>query len=383
MLSAKKTLWKKHSVRQLNKDAREKEFPAQIQILTETWNRVVAVPYIVYMPEIDRVLMLVNCDYASNPQHTHYPMVLFSDHRGTNWSPPKYVSTDSQGNPNIGMGVALTYLGKGKALLYADGLRWFSRDYGKTWGDTVSVQPAPGAKEWNQWDPALVEKDPATGEINRLVETGSTYDAENDAIGDGSQGFIRFSADEGRTWSDAIKVSQWHGINEVALCRAKNGDIVAGCRTDNPARFKKFNDNYGGLGVSISKDDGYTWSEVQILYDYGRHHPSMVLLANGDIVMTYVVRRGYPLSANGYEQFGVEAVVSHNNGETWDMEHRYVLTIWVSNRPGEIPNGVQATSSILFPDGSILTAFGTIYRAQLDEKGRPAPRDVGLVLWRI
>lgn len=381
--------WKAHTVRQINKDAAQIEFPAQLQILTESWNRVVAVPYIVYMPEIDRVLMLVNCDYGPNLQHVHYAMVLFSDDRGTIWSEPKYIHTNAEGKPDIGMGTGLTYLGKGKVLLYADRLRWFSYDYGKTWGDTVPVQPIPNGKEWNAWDPAMVEKDHETGKVVRLAETGYTFDSaafESASSGLYSQGFIRFSTDEGRTWSDAIKVPEWYGVDEVALVRARNGNIVAACRTDAPDEFKKYrHDHYEGFGVSISRDNGYTWSGVNKLYNWGRHHPCMVLLPTGDIVMTYVVRLGYPDTSNGFPQFGIEAVVSHDNGETWDLDHRYILTSWPGNRKG--PNAwwasSQSTSSILLPDGSILTAFGTGYRSQPDENGRHAPRDVGLVYWQI
>jgi hypothetical protein len=43
----------------------------------------------------------------------------------------------------------------------------------------------------------------------------------------------------------------------------------------------------------------------------------------------------------------------------------------------------QATSTVLLPDGSMLTAFGTGYRCQDTVKGQPAPRDVGLVKWRL
>lgn len=35
------------------------------------------------------------------------------------------------------------------------------------------------------------------------------------------------------------------------------------------------------------------------------------------------------------------------------------------------------------PDGSLLTAFGTGYRSQPDANGMSAPRDVGLVRWRL
>ena len=49
------------------------------------------------------------------------------------------------------------------------------------------------------------------------------------------------------------------------------------------------------------------------------------------------------------------------------------------------PRGSQQTSSVLLPDGSILTAFGTGYRATVpeDDPQKFNPRDVGLVNWRV
>lgn len=76
--------WKSHTVRQLNgPTGREVAQPAKLQIISEPWNRVVAVPYVVYMPERDRLLMLVACDYP------HRPMLIGSDDRGATWTEPK------------------------------------------------------------------------------------------------------------------------------------------------------------------------------------------------------------------------------------------------------------------------------------------------------
>ncbi|HNQ88080.1 MAG TPA: hypothetical protein PKM73_05660 [Verrucomicrobiota bacterium] len=75
--------WQPHEIRQINGTAEEVRLPAQLQIVTESWKRVVAVPYLAYVPEKDRVLMLVGCDYP------HHAEVLFSDDQGASWSPPK------------------------------------------------------------------------------------------------------------------------------------------------------------------------------------------------------------------------------------------------------------------------------------------------------
>lgn len=380
------TGWQPHSVRQMNAPDAPVEIPSQFQIVTESWNRVVAVPYIVYMPEKDRLLMLVGCDYP------HHAMTLTSDDRGATWTEPQPIHLDNEGKTIPGLGVSLTYLGAGKVLLITDGL-WFSTDYGATWGgpdgapEPLAIAPTPDGKTWNQWDPFLVVKDEVEKGM-RLVQTGYGMNHEwygSDKGPGYSTGYLRFSMDEGRTWGDAIAPPQWTGVSEVALLRAKNGAYIAACRTDIPARFEPATlDHYEGLAVSVSEDEGKTWSDLNRLYDYGRHHPCMTLMPDGTIVMTYVVRKGYVDSTDGWPQFGIEAIVSRDNGRSWDLDHKYILHAWKGNRTG--PEywwaSSQATSSVLLPDGTILTAFGTGYRSQPAEGG-PSPRDAGLVHWRL
>ena len=389
--------WQPHTVRQLNGRARQIPLRAQFQILsTESWDRVMTVPYIVYMPEKDRLLMLVACDYP------HYAFVMTSDDRGANWTDPHPVSVDQDGKPSVGMCTGLTWLGNGKMLFYvgSDGrgdvpARWFSRDYGQTWGDTVPLAPTPDGKPWAIWDPPLVERDLKTGRVIRLAETGYAWFRPPEVEHAHQQGYIRFSTDEGKTWSKSIKVPEWEGVSEVALLRAGNGDLLGACRTDMPRRIESegaalspsVNDGYEGLGISASKDDGHTWSTVEKLYDFGRHHPCLLLMPNQDIVMTYVVRAGYVKNKNGFPQFGIEAVVSHDHGQTWDLDHRYILHAWVGNHQGSNdwwPAPFCASSSLL-PDGSIITVFGTAYRSQpgLKKKSRFTPRELGLVRWRL
>jgi len=377
MMTSANADWKPHTVLQMDGDKVAREIPAQQQIVTESWNRVVAVPYIVYMPEKDRVLMLVGCDYP------HQPFTLVSDDHGATWSDPRPISPDPKVNASAGLGTSLTYLGGGK-LIFSTGGRWFSSDYGETWEGPVPIPPASNGQPWYQWDPYLVDRDPETRAVTRLTETAYNWEGGGPGSPTGyEQGFIRFSTDEGRTWSEDIRVPQWHGVSEVALLRAANGNIVAACRTDMARQYFGNIDHYEGLGVCISKDDGKTWSPVNRLYDYGRHHPSMVLMPGGEIVMTYVVRLGYPRDADGFPQFGIEAIVSRDNGESWDIRHRYVLAKWSGNRKGDKEwwASSQATSTVLLPDGSLLTAYGTGYRCKADAKGRAAPRDVGLVRW--
>jgi len=395
--------WKLHEIHQLNGKAKRIKLPAKPQILTESWtgnwteswNQVAGVPYITYVPEKNRVLMLVSCGYP------HQAVILASDDDAGTWSEPWYVHTDETGKSDTGLGVGFAYVGRGKALLWTCSywleraedrryLRWSSDDHGQTWSQGSPISPPARSP----WDPPMVDRDPTTGEVTRLWETACIEDHSRDVW---SQAYLRQSVDEGRTWTEWVKVPQWAGVNEVALIRAKNGDLVAACRTDMLERFVTRDpetgavvtalDHYEGLGVSISRDEGRTWSDVEKLYDWGRHHPSMALLPDGDIVMTYVARKGYVDTPEGYPQFGVEAVVSRDNGRTWDLDHRYILAAWPGNRTDARSwyRSSQATSSVLLPDGSILTAFGTGYRAKApeDDPQRFSPRDVGLVNWRV
>jgi hypothetical protein len=377
-------VWKDHAVRQINGWDKPITLAGQLQIVTESWNRAVAVPYIIYMPEKDQLLMLVSCDYP------HHAMVLTSDDHGASWSRPRDVHTDGQGKPDTGMGTGLTYLGGGNVILLDNDRHWFSGDYGQTW-ESLPSPPAANGLTWNEWDPPLVDRD-SQGRVTRLM----SFSGDNRPKGEEHWlAFLRFSDDGGRTWYGERKAPELCASSEVGFCRAANGDIVAACRTDAPDRFKDKIDHYEGLGVSVSKDNGQTWSAMNRLYEWGRHHPCLVLTPNGDLVMTYVVRKGYVNTPDDFPQFGIEAVVSKDNGQTWDLDHRYVLHTWASNRkafPDEkqpVPQGwwasSQATSSLLLPDGSILTAFGTGYRVQpgLTEVNKPSPRDVGLVLWRL
>ena len=115
-------------------------------------------------------------------------------------------------------------------------------------------------------------------------------------------------------------------------------------------------------------------------------------MPNGDIVMTYIVRLGYPRDEFGHVQAGMEAVVSHDFGRTWDLDHRYVLDDWAGNcptpRPCEFMNTGQGTTTVLLPDESLLTACVSGVNADagvyLDNPfHRGQGFEVHLVHWRL
>ena len=264
-------------------------------------------------------------------------------------------------------------------LLVSNPLRYcFSDDYGDTFPDTVPVNNQIDGIELSDSGVPFVDRNPKTGEIDRLI--GIRYEYGHQRKPD--QAYIHFSEDLGRTWSTDVPVPQWNGFNEAEMLRAANGDLVCCLRTVIHERYKGRIDHFEGMGVSISNDNGETWSDVHIIYEWGRHHQSLVLMPNGGIVMSYVVRAGYPPNNNGYPTFGVEAIVSHDHGQTWDLDHTYVLYEWDGHLSGREywMAGPQVTSTVVLPDGDLLTIFGG---GERDTGFEGDPRRIGVVRWHL
>ena len=360
--------WKKHTITRLDPEAPDLKLPALFQYISDPWPCPSLYPFMQYMPEKHRLIVVMGIGVP------HVPYLTFSDDAGATWTQPRLIRPDAtRGLANV------CYLGNGRLIITGTEpeRRFFSSDYGQTWPRSIPIiQLAKGAKRYDPGD-IFVDRDPKTGEIVRLISV--FYEVQKDS--GRNQAYIHFSKD-GITWTQDVRVPQWLGFNEVLLLRAANGDMVAALRSELHERYIGRIDHFEGLGISISKDNAKTWSPVKMLYGWGRHHQSLVLMPNGDIVMTYVVRVGYPPAANRNPQFGVEAIVSHDNGGSWDMDHIYVLHEWVGHLLGTSYWGAspQITSTVLLPDGDLLTIFGAGER-EMGFKGDP--RHIGLVRWRL
>jgi len=116
------------------------------------------------------------------------------------------------------------------------------------------------------------------------------------------------------------------------------------------------NDSFMGIAVSISKDEGKSWSPLNILFRAGRMHPHLLLMPDGDIVMGYIVRQDIDDDLN-YASYrrACESVVSHDNGVTWDIARKYVLD---EGGSGSMGFACGHTCSVLLDNGEILTAYG-------------------------
>lgn len=289
------------------------------------------------------------------------PVETFSTDGGNTWTPFQPMP------PVEGVPGMLTYLGGGNLSL--SGTSYFSTDYGQTWTIQGTVDQDYTANEGN----AAVDRD-ANGNAIRVMETGYDYQAQYPTSTPVTS--FRYSLDKGHTWSTPVTPPQWtfqdtyngqsytSATSEGAVVRAANGWLVAALRTDPPSRFAVpglGDDNLDGTAVSISKDNGQTWSPLNRLYDAGRMHANLQLLPNGDLLMTMIA--SYDMQFGGGLASilrGEDALISTDNGLTWNSNNLITVDAFSyvdPNAPYDAsPCGHIATT--VLSDGSALTCYG-------------------------
>ncbi len=316
----------------------------------------------------------------------------FSSDGGSTWT-DWHLVPDAPGRP-----MGLAYLGGGKlsfTLEHTD-RRFYSSDYGRTWPERVGIPAAAEGEAlfrgcgWHGEGAPLVERD-AAGKV-AIAEVG-WQNLVNYPAGP-TINYFRWSLDGGRTWGKALSPKEWlwqddwegkthlRGVSEGSVVRANNGWLVGGLRTDMPARWiAAKNDQYEGCAVSISKDNGQTWSPLQTLHRGGRMHMHFVKMPDGALVMIYVMRHDIAPDGIRYSSYlrGCGALVSRDNGLTWNLTREYRLHEFdfATAAEGSKGQGIAAsacghTCSTLLGDGSILTAYGHYI-----SKG------IALIRWRL
>ena len=369
LVEAEPLSWKKHFVRQEDGKDGCICLPAQMQFLPRLEDSMVQPYGLAQMDNGEIVLAGLACTV---PGRT---VVAFSQDKGATWS--EYQELRKQTSDQIGGSgsspVMLTYLGKGSlSVIQGDtgGKRFFSHDYGRTWSEEA-LPPAPDGYAWAAEGNAMVDRD-EQGNAIRIAETGQTF-ADGGWPDNSACLWIRWSNDGGHTWVNPSRPEAWRWQEthngktwncsgyEGALVRAANGWIVAALRMSISPKYYDhpfFDDNLMGTGFSISKDDGQTWSPIQRIFDAGRMHANLVRLSNGDLAMTVIRRTDFRNEKLASYRRGCDAVISHDNGLTWDVEHLYTIDDapycegekWLNCVCGHL-------YSIALDDNSMLTAF--------------------------
>jgi len=103
--------------------------------------------------------------------------------------------------------------------------------------------------------------------------------------GDGQGGWVTRPARR-----QALKHPDANHTMPFGLVQMDNREIAL--RNDMPPQYfeSPHDDSLEGTSISISRDNGKTWSEMQFLFHAGRHHANLQRLPNGDLVCTLVVR---------------------------------------------------------------------------------------------
>lgn len=146
------------------------------------------------------------------------------------------------------------------------------------------------------------------------------------------------SEDDGRSWDFVTIASdpqRGRSFGETALVQAANGDIVAMMRTE-PALGTR-------MWTAHSRDRGKTWSEPVETPLHG--HPAHLLrLRDGRLVCTYGFRDA---------PIGIRACVSRDDGRTWRENDIVTLRADGAGRPGD--NGYPISAEM--PDGTLVSVY--------------------------
>ena len=269
--------------------------------------------------------------------------ITLSHDGGESWSTSRVVADHASDCRNVAMGVTsdgtlvLSYVtveyegGRPDAWTgFKDLFVIRSEDGGETWSEPHSFT---GVLEGH-----LGERHGASpyGKIVELADGTllmNVYTHGVDEYGHHLTHIIR-SKDGGLTWGDPTTLPVDAG-DETALLALPSGKVLAAARRSISEVSQK-------VCVTSSTDGGRTWSEPQDVTGPMEIPADLVHLADGRVLMTYGYRNA---------PFGVRAVVSRDEGETWDHDNTVVLV----NDSMRIDCGYP--SSAQMDDGSILTAY--------------------------
>lgn len=258
-------------------------------------------------------------------------VMLSSEDEGRTWSRPRRVPMFRAMLVNLGGDRLLAF-----NLEDDQGFR-FSDNAGETWSEKELIPTLPDGREY--WTDLSYQP---------MIE-GSTAYFVLYAV-DPVQTFIRPYNFNTHKWGEpTFFPKDPHGrlTSEGSVTRAQNGDLVAVLRTTSPG-IPSYSDHWRGIATTRSTDDGKTWSELTQHSLLGNVHATVQTLADGRILMTYASRIG---ELEGMVFHGIEAVLSYDNGLTWDWDHRYILCRW------PLDQGMHSPQSRVLSDGRILTIY--------------------------
>ncbi len=196
----------------------------------------------------------------------------------------------------------------------------FSRDGGRTFGETVRVDTEPYRDGYTR----VGVRELSDGRLALALE-------QHPFLG---HNFIVFSGDRGRTWSRPTVICEKGRMldGEPDVLEVAPGELLCALRDSGRTKYLHF---------FRSVDGGKTWSTPERSGLF-RHPGQLLRLGDGRVLCTYG-RRTAP--------FGIRACLSEDGGYTWLVQDEFVIR-------DDLPNGdLGYPTSVEYAPGRIFTAY--------------------------
>ena len=335
-------------------------------------NRVVVAQNAGYFPVLIRLktgrLLVV---YRSNAPHISVNgelSVSWSENDGKTWSPPLVVASGENDHRNP----AMVELPNGDVLLAycimdgydATGRKFMptvkgidprsakplwivrSHDHGATWSAPEEID---GSR-------ALADQGEMLNVFGKMTvaSDGSVLLSVYTTPRDHHTSFERIlrSNDSGHTWSLLSTLA--NDVNETSILALPGNRLLAAMRTNKEQK----------LLMTHSLDGGKTWDTPVGVTTPNEHPGDLIRLRNSDLLLTFGERNA---------PHGAVAMLSHDEGKTWDPKTRMVLADDAPLFDCGYPSSVQ------LPDGRIIT----VYYKVMDAATAPASTSLNAVIWRL
>ena len=215
--------------------------------------------------------------------------------------------------------------------------RAVSKDNGKTWTKPMRMEGVGNAPH----GPRLLKD----GSLLQLG-IGHKMRTVNGVQKDCTRLWVTRSTDKGATWQTLCEDVPWTGDEGLAVILLDEPDVIE-CDDGTLVGMVRFNEDPAHpddhcLRQTVSRDGGRTWTPTVKIPVVG-FPPHLLKLPDGKLVCVYGRRTVNP----GYGEF---AVISDDNGRTWDVENEIVLRPFSNDDLGY-------PSSCLLSNGDILTVY--------------------------
>ncbi len=204
-----------------------------------------------------------------------------------------------------------------------------STDKGQTWSGPVLLDPK-GIRLSSPYG-KIVEDEKGTVHMSIYGEKGA---------------YIFRSADDGMTWGDPTHIAE--GYNETGIICLPGKRMLAFLRSSAPQED-------ANLWQTESSDSGYTWSSPHRVTGAKQHPADVIRLSSGNLLFVYSHRT---------PPYGVWAMLSRDEGKTWDRERIAMLAADSSTWDCGYPSSVELGGGRAFTAYYAIDSMGTVKQGE-------------------